>query len=139
MTKIEKHEVMCKNLHELYIQKNKAYGDSFGETYRKLGIISAVTRISDKYNRLVNLATHRDINTGDESLKDTLVDLANYALMTAMEIDEETKAGEVRAGDYIISSDTTTGVSVSNVIPKSNPYDLKPEEWSRKDALAFTE
>lgn len=134
MTKIEKHEVMCKNLHELYIQKNKAYGDSFGETYRKLGIISAVTRISDKYNRLVNLATHRNINTGDESLKDTLVDLANYALMTAMEIDEETKTGEVRADDYIIS---TTGVS--NVIPKSNPYDLKLEEWSRKDALAFTE
>ena len=89
MTKIEQHKKMCDDLHELYMQKNKAYGDSFGETYKKLGIISAVTRISDKYNRLVNLATHRDINTGDESLRDTLVDLANYSLMTAMEIDNE--------------------------------------------------
>ena len=89
MTKIEQHKKMCDDLHDLYVQKNTAYGDSFGETYKKLGIISAVTRISDKYNRLVNLATHRDVNCGDESLRDTLVDLSNYAIMTAMEIDNE--------------------------------------------------
>ena len=88
MTKIDQHEKMCKDLHELYIIKNKAYGDSFGETYEKLGIISAVTRITDKYNRLVNLATH-DIDSGDESIRDTLIDLANYSLMTAMEIDNK--------------------------------------------------
>lgn len=86
MTKIERHEELCDNLHELYVQKNKAYGDSFGETYRKLGLISAITRISDKYNRIVNLATNENIPIGDESIVDTLADLANYALMTAMEI-----------------------------------------------------
>ena len=86
MTKIERHEELCDNLHELYVQKNKAYGDSFGETYRKLGLISAITRISDKYNRIVNLATNENISIGDESIVDTLADLANYALMTVMEI-----------------------------------------------------
>lgn len=89
MTKIERHEKMCNDLHSLYIRKNAAYGDSFGETYKKLGIISAVTRISDKYNRLVNLATNPKIDHGDESLSDTLIDIANYALMTVMELQIE--------------------------------------------------
>lgn len=111
MTKIEQHQMMCNDLHALYIQKNRAYGDSFGETYKKLGIISAVTRISDKYNRLVNLATHRDINSGDESIRDTLIDLANYAIMTAMEIDNEkpytTTTSNVEYQTYITSSANT--------------------------------
>lgn len=86
MTKIERHEKMCNDLHSLYMRKNAAYGDSFGETFRKLGVISAVTRISDKYNRLVNLTTHPKIKSEDESIIDTLVDLANYSLMTVMEL-----------------------------------------------------
>lgn len=88
-TKIDQHKALCEEINTLYTQKNRAYGDSFGETYAKLGIISAVTRISDKYNRLVNLATHTDVDKGDESLRDTLVDLANYALMTVMELDND--------------------------------------------------
>lgn len=98
MTKIDRHKEMCDLLHEIYKQKNAAYGDSFGDTFKRLGVISAVTRITDKYNRLVNLATHKDIHTGDESIIDTLIDLANYALMTAMELEiesEEIKKAEV--------------------------------------------
>lgn len=89
MTKNERHEKMCNDLHSLYIKKNAAYGDSFGETFQKLGVISAVTRISDKYNRLVNLVTNPKIDPGDESIIDTLVDLANYSLMTAIELQKE--------------------------------------------------
>lgn len=88
MDKLERHKKLCNDLHELYTQKNAAYGDSFGDTYKKLGIISAVTRITDKYNRLVNLATHNDVDKGDESICDTLIDLANYAIMTIMEIEQ---------------------------------------------------
>ena len=54
MTKLERHKKWCDNLHALYEIKNRAYGDSFGDTFNKLGIISAVTRITDKYNRLMN-------------------------------------------------------------------------------------
>ena len=89
MTKLERHKKWCDNLHALYEIKNKAYGDSFGDTFDRLGIISAVTRITDKYNRLVNLATHPEIDENDESIIDTLVDLANYAIMTAMELEIE--------------------------------------------------
>lgn len=86
---VEQHLIICNKLNQIYEQKNKAYGNSFGETYDKLGIISAVTRISDKYNRLVNLATHSDINKGDEAIEDTLLDMANYCIMTYMEIKKE--------------------------------------------------
>lgn len=86
--KVKRHGELCEIIHSIYEQKNKAYGDSFGDTYKKLGIISAVTRITDKYNRLVNLTVTREkIGCGDESITDTLYDLANYALMTAMELE----------------------------------------------------
>lgn len=89
MNKIEEHKKLCSDLHDLYIKKNTAYGDSFGDTFRKLGIISAITRITDKYNRLVTLATNPKINPNDESITDTLIDLSNYCLMTILEIKNE--------------------------------------------------
>lgn len=91
----EKHMNICKQLNETYKQKNRAYGDSFTRTYKSLGIISAVTRISDKFNRLVNLAVNKQVDIGDEPIKDTLLDMANYCIMTYMEIcreeEEQTK------------------------------------------------
>ena len=94
--RVTEHEKLCKELHELYVRKNNAYGNSFGETFDKLGIISAITRISDKYNRLVNLATNPKIDCGDESIIDTLKDLSNYCLMTVLELknQELTKGSE---------------------------------------------
>lgn len=88
MDREKKHEELCNYLHELYIKKNKAYGNSFSDTYEKLGIISAVTRISDKYNRLVNLSVNQDIDNLGESIRDTLIDMANYAIMTVVELDK---------------------------------------------------
>ena len=96
---VEKHLILCNQLNSIYEQKNNAYGNSFGETFEKLGIISAITRISDKYNRLVNLATHPEINKGDEAIEDTLLDMANYCLMTYMELQKDNNGevnGEVR-------------------------------------------
>ena len=96
---VEKHLILCNQLNSIYEQKNNAYGNSFGETFEKLGIISAITRISDKYSRLVNLATHPEINKGDEAIEDTLLDMANYCLMTYMELQKDNNGefnGEVR-------------------------------------------
>lgn len=77
---------IANELCDLYEKKNKAYGNSFGDTYKKLGIISAVTRISDKYNRLCNLATNPNIDNLGESIEDTLKDLAAYSIMTLNEL-----------------------------------------------------
>ena len=86
MNQVEKFKQIATELGELYEKKNKAYGNSFSETYQKLGIVSAITRISDKHNRLCNLATNPDIDNLGESLEDTLRDIASYCIMTIMEI-----------------------------------------------------
>lgn len=87
MDKTTAHENLCKEIHELYVKKNHDYGDSFGKTYKDLGIISAATRISDKYNRFVELAKGNEPLISTETIRDTLIDMANYALMTIIELD----------------------------------------------------
>ena len=88
MDKILEHEKICKELNEIYAKKNADYGNSFGDTFQKLGLISAITRISDKYNRICNLAIKNSNETKvkDETIEDTLKDLANYCIMTLIEM-----------------------------------------------------
>jgi hypothetical protein len=86
MTRVEHFASIAKDITDLYEKKDRAYGNSFGDTFQKLGIISAVTRISDKYNRLCNLVTNEDIDNLGESIEDTLKDMAAYCIMTIMEL-----------------------------------------------------
>ena len=86
MTRPEKFKQIAGQIAKLYEAKDGAYGDSFGQTYDKLGIVSAVTRISDKYNRLCNLVTNPDTDDLGESIEDTLKDMAAYCIMTLMKI-----------------------------------------------------
>ena len=92
----KRHQEICDDIHATYLQKNAAYGDSFHQLYEDLGIISAVTQITHKYNRLKTLAKNKDINTDDETIMDTLIDLANYCILTAMEIERENSKGEIK-------------------------------------------
>ena len=85
--KVTLHKQITAELSRIYEAKNHDYGDSFNETYRKLGLISAVTRISDKVNRLQSLCT-KEQRVADESIKDTLMDCANYCIMTLMALEE---------------------------------------------------
>ena len=96
MTLVEQHKKICDNLNKIYEKKNHDYGNSFGETYKDLGIISAVTRISDKFNRLKTLAKGKNNLVNDESLEDTLLDMANYCIMTKMCLDSDKKESEVK-------------------------------------------
>lgn len=89
MTNVDRFREIAKELGDLYEKKNLAYGNSFSDTYNKLGIISAITRISDKYNRLCNLVTNPNIDNLGESLDDTLRDMAAYCIMAVMEIAPE--------------------------------------------------
>lgn len=86
-------------MNALYERKNHDYGNSFSETYRRLGVISAATRMLDKMNRVVSLVTKEHQKVNDESLRDTLIDLANYAVMTIMELDGEKSSSEESATD----------------------------------------
>lgn len=87
--KVARHYTICQKLNQVYKAKNHDYGDSFGDTYKKLGIISAVTRLSDKMNRLMSLAVSHNAQVKDEKIEDTLLDMANYAIMTLIELGYE--------------------------------------------------
>ena len=66
---------------ETYKKKNSDYGDSFNKSMDEFGIIAPVIRMSDKMNRLKSLVKNKQ-QVKDESIDDTLLDLANYAVMT---------------------------------------------------------
>lgn len=83
-----------RNLNQTFVDKNHDYGGSFEESLNEYGIVAGTIRIGDKYNRLRTLTR---VDTGgrvSESLVDTLLDMANYAVMTAVwlqGIEEERK------------------------------------------------
>lgn len=84
MSKVEKHAEVCKALNALYARKNADYGDSFGKSYQEYGMVMACIRLEDKLNRLKSL-TRQEAQVKDESVEDTLMDLANYSIMTLVE------------------------------------------------------
>lgn len=86
MDNLIEHAGICGELTSIYRKKNTDYGDSFSRTVEKYGLVSALTRISDKFNRLESLILHQMQEVKDESVQDTLLDLANYCIMTVMEI-----------------------------------------------------
>lgn len=69
----------------LFARKNKDYGDSFA-TYGPIGVI---VRIGDKIQRLQSITRRNITMVNDESIRDTLLDLHNYAAMAIMLMDEE--------------------------------------------------
>ena len=85
---IDSHKRICKQLNKVYADKNHDYGNSFGETYEKYGDISALVRISDKMNRIDQLVQTGEQKVKDEALEDSVLDMANYLIMWAMELEE---------------------------------------------------
>lgn len=81
------HSQICKDLHNLYVTKNSDYGNSVSDTFDKFGIDAFLVRMYDKLNRLYNL-TRDDSKqkVSDEKIEDTLLDLANYAILTVIEL-----------------------------------------------------
>ena len=76
-----RHKEICTQLTSIYKQKNSDYGNSFGEMFAELGIITAITRIGDKYNRIKNLAKSGQQHVKDEAITDTLLDMAGYSIL----------------------------------------------------------
>jgi len=86
--KVEKHKEICEELNTLYEQKNKDYDDSFGKSYETYGMSMPCIRLEDKLNRLRALTLKgNQQQVKDESVIDTLKDMANYAIMTVIEME----------------------------------------------------
>lgn len=83
-TKGELHRLICESLNKTYIRKNADYGDSYGQLRTKYPD-SILIRLFDKFSRLERLITGHEAQVKDESIEDTLMDMANYALMEVVE------------------------------------------------------
>lgn len=71
-------------LNDMYKEKNKAYGDCFAELYQEFGPLYVAIRLYEKSKRLKSLVGN-EAPEADESIRDTLLDIANYAIMTLCE------------------------------------------------------
>lgn len=69
---------------ELFARKNADYGDAFA----KFGVIGVLMRIEDKIQRALSITKNGVNLVNDEGIKDTLLDLHNYAAMALMLLDE---------------------------------------------------
>ena len=89
LNKAEKHKKICDELNVLYAKKNHDYGDSFHISFVEEGMAMARIRLGDKLNRFKTLSRNGKQEVNDESIRDTLIDLANYAIMTILEMEIE--------------------------------------------------
>ncbi len=76
--------VQCEALH-IFNQNNNAYGDSFA----KYGPVGVIVRLGDKIERLVNISKNGMALVNDDSIRDILIELHNYAAMAVMLLDEK--------------------------------------------------
>lgn len=95
MTKLtaQKMHDAHKELQEIFVKKNTDYGNSFEESLEKHGLIAAIVRMEDKMSRL-NTLSKQEALVSDESLIDTLKDLSNYALMSAVWLEQTKKEAD---------------------------------------------
>jgi len=152
MSQIEEHKKLIDFVHDVYVRKNHDYGDSFGRSFKKYGIVAALVRMEDKWNRLENLAGGAKQKVMDESIRDTCLDLANYCLMTVMELDRkkavenqrvfEEQAKSENTKDHIVVDDLVDGINetiekgtVELIIPDKLEREKKPIDEGKVMAL----
>ena len=66
-------------------KKNQDYGDAFAN----YGAVGVIVRMGDKIQRLNSVSKHGVTMVNSESVRDTLIDLHNYAAMAVMLLDEQ--------------------------------------------------
>ncbi len=84
--RVEQLKTVQNESRELFSRKNADYGDAFA-TYGTIGVL---VRLGDKIQRLSSITKKSVTLVDDESLRDTLIDLHNYAAMAVMLLDEKT-------------------------------------------------
>lgn len=75
------------SMKDLYLKKNHDYGDSVSKTFDEYGLTSFLVRMDDKMNRIKTLNKSNDARVIGEKIEDTLLDLANYAVLALTEIE----------------------------------------------------
>lgn len=86
--KVNMHEDVGFRLRDLYELKNKYCGDSFAKSFEEYGMPMSCIRLEDNLSRLKALTiNNQSQQVRDESVRNTLMDIANYAIMTIIELE----------------------------------------------------
>lgn len=126
MNRIKQMERVQKEGLELFTKKNRDYGDSFAN----YGPIGVIVRMGDKINRLTTITNSGITMVETESIRDTLMDLHNYAAMVIMLMDEKStkpdKEESTRQSDKEESTtqpdkeESTTSKTITVGLPKND-------------------
>ena len=85
MNRVDQMKTIQSEALDLFAKKNADYGDAFA----KFGIIGVLMRIEDKIQRSMSITKNGVNLVDDEKIRDTLLDLHNYAAMGLMLLDEK--------------------------------------------------
>ena len=85
---IQRFENITSEMLNTYKKKNADYGNSFSDTIQEFGFVPAVARINDKFQRVKKMVKGEQMNI-NESMRDNLLDIANYCILTIIEIDKQ--------------------------------------------------
>ena len=77
-----KFKEITQQMIEVHERKNQDYGNSFDKTLDEFGLVAGLIRINDKVSRLKSIYKSSEVRVKDERIEDTLLDLANYAVMS---------------------------------------------------------
>ncbi|AXF57789.1 DUF1599 domain-containing protein [Salicibibacter kimchii] len=80
-------KVETDKLNQTLQAKDRDYGNSFGKQFEKYGMTSVLIRLEDKLRRLESLQKYGA--EVDESIEDTVQDIAGYAILTLVELNKE--------------------------------------------------
>ena len=87
-----KFKEITDGLLELYSTKNELYGDSFNQLMYEYGLVASVIPIDNKLRRIKSILKGKEVKY--ESLEDSLRDLADYAILTLIHLEERMENNE---------------------------------------------
>lgn len=85
-TREREFELLTKQMLKTFKKKNADYGNSTTQTFEEFGLTSYAVRLSDKLNRIKTFCKKGKLEVKDESIIDTLIDVANYCLLAVIDI-----------------------------------------------------
>ena len=85
--RVEQMQAIQEEARNLFAKKNRDYGDAFAE----FGPVGVIVRMGDKIKRLVSINNSGVTLVDSESIRDTLIDLHNYAAMAIMTMEDSAK------------------------------------------------
>lgn len=129
MDNIEKFKQVVSEMADTYEKKNADYGNSFETTLDKWGVNIGLARIEDKFNRITSLLSSSDQKVKDESIEDTLKDMATYAIMLLMWMKKSKK-------DVSVQRETPKSIDNGWIGDKGmHEYLLNIKHWKLKGGI----